>query len=133
MSRLPRGANVMYCIFGVLCVLALGILSRMYHRLYPAIVDMWGGQGAWTQNWYLQEYRRSPVRIFQLGSFLASSIWFPVALSCLLVVLWFVQRRLRRWQARTLLWTLILLHLLASFVFWLAPFHLLIGPLMRFN
>ncbi len=131
LGRMPRGAHGLYCALGLLCVLSLEVLTRMYRGFYPMLAEMWGGQDAWTQNWYVQEYRWSSVRIFQLGLLLTSSLWFHVALASFFVALWLVQRKLQRWQARTLMWTLILLHLLVSFVFWLTPFHLLIGPLIK--
>ena len=129
-SRLPRGARGLYCALGVLCVLSVGALARVYDRIHPAVVGMWGGQEAWAQNWYLHEYRWGGLHLYQLGHFLTSSSWYHVALASFLVALWLVQRELRRWQARTLLLALVLLHLAVFVLLLFAPFHLLLRPLV---
>ncbi len=130
-GRLPRGANLMFCVLGVLCVLAVGGLAGLYDRIHPVVVGMWGGQEAWAGNWYLQEFRPGRVRFYQFGRLLMSSVWFYVALASLVVVLWFVQRKLRHWQARSIMLILICLGVLAFFSLLLAPFHLLVGPMMQ--
>jgi len=60
-----------------------------------------------------------------------SSVWFYVALASLVVILWFIQRELRHWQARSIMLVLICLGVLAFFSLLLAPFHLLVGPMMQ--
>lgn len=130
LSRMTRGDNPSFYTLCALSVLTLVPLGFAYRRLYPVIVEMWGGPETWAANWYLQRYRLYAAWIFRVGHFLIASIWSPVALVSLLAVLWFVQRRLQRRHARAVVRTLIYVDLLAFFSLAYAAGRLLSQPLV---
>lgn len=125
-ARLPRGDTTAFSVFLVVYVLTIFIVSEVYGALREAILEMWGT----LDNPFLLEFRYSTSRLAKAGLFLASSVWTGVALAVLLGILWRVQRKLQRRHARALAAAGTGLVLAVAFIFLIAFFSMLIGPLL---
>lgn len=90
-NRVPRGDNLSFYAFCILCIICIPISVYIYRRLQPIIMKMSGS----LDNWSFQ--------ILQAGCFVTSSIWFTVLAVLLLILLWRIQKRLQYSHARRLI------------------------------
>src|SRR3989339_825207 len=96
-NRIPRGDNRSFYAFCIWYTLFISYFVCIYRNLHPFIMEEWGS----LDNWYLQRFRAGSVQIYQAGRFITSSIWFAVIAALLLLLLWYIQKRLQyHWSQR---------------------------------
>ncbi|MBI5778291.1 MAG: hypothetical protein HZA49_02420 [Planctomycetes bacterium] len=126
-KRIPRGDNLSFYSFCILYTLCVLLFVYVYRSTHPYLMMAWDS----LDNWYLQRFRPGGVQIYQVGYFIASSIWFPVLAVLLLILLWRIQKRLQYSRARRLIAIITILGAIAGLILFFGLFQLISSPLTR--
>ena len=126
-SRLPMGHRTLLTLLTLGNLLTQPAMIIFYVQIRPMLVDMWGT----PDNWYLLQFRPWAACSWQFIEIVTSSLWFasipPVAV---LVLTWFVQRKLPRWQARAVIKIVAMIEILLALAAVLSITCLLLSPLV---
>ena len=124
-KTISRGHTATYIALVVWSAFMLAVLAVAFAQLQPEFVEMWQS----PDNWYIQHFTPSAAMMWRVNQMLFSSVWFAAIPMVGLALVWLIQRRLVRWQARTVnrLLTIVITVLVCGDGFSLFP--LLLRPL----
>ncbi len=87
----------------VAVILLSTLLARIYGKMLPWITSSWGSPENWDNIKFLLEYRSPDFWLCRFGIWLTSSIYFPLTILFTLLMLWFIQKELKKEYARIML------------------------------